>query len=187
MTDILKIDTAQGIVKQEKIEPLPLYGEDFSLLSVKIPEVEEFGSDFLVKLSKALKLTRKLYGAVGLSANQCGFPVRMFVIGTDDYDMVCVNPKIVETSETKTKQKEGCLSFPALVMNVERPEWVVAEYQDEFGTSNKVKLDGVTAKCFCHELDHLNGIKFTELVGKTTLHMARQKQKKVIKNYKRHS
>jgi peptide deformylase len=135
----------------------------------------------MVMLAKRMKMTMKLYGGVGLSANQCGVSERMFVIGTDEFQLVCLNPKVIKQSETTTKNREGCLSFPGLFIGIDRPDWIEVEYTDEFGTVKHGRLEGVSAQCFLHELDHLNGIKFVSYVKPVALQMARKKQKKTIK------
>ena len=188
MSEILTIDTTVGIPTVEKIDPLPLYGEDYVMLNFPMPEYDRgFPNPSLVTLAKRLKMTMKLYGGVGLSANQCGVSERMFVIGTDEFQMVCLNPKVIRQSETLAKNREGCLSFPGLFFNVDRPEWIDVEYMDEYGAVKEGRLEGVSAQCFLHELDHLNGIKFTRYVKPVALQMARKKQKKTIKTIVRNS
>ena len=188
MSEILTIDTAAGIQTTERLEPLPLYGEDYSMLLTVMPEYDRgFPNPSLVTLSKRLKMTMKLYGGVGLSANQCGVSERMFVIGTDEFQMVCLNPKVIRQSETLAKNREGCLSFPGLFFNVDRPEWIDVEYMDEYGTVKEGRLEGVSAQCFLHELDHLNGIKFISYAKPVALQMARKKQMKTIKTIVRKS
>ena len=152
------------------------------MLLTVMPEYDRgFPAPALVTLAKRLKMTMKLYGGVGLSANQCGVSERMFVIGTDEFQLVCLNPKVIRQSETLAKNREGCLSFPGLFFNVDRPDWIDVEYMDEHGTLKEGRLEGVSAQCFLHELDHLNGIKFTNYVKPVALQMARKKQKKTIK------
>ena len=188
MSEILTIDTTAGIQTTERIDPLPLFGEHYPMLLTVIPEYTlGFPAPALVTLAKRLKMTMKLYGGVGLSANQCGVPERMFVIGTDEFQLVCLNPKVIRQSETLAKNREGCLSFPGLFFNVDRPDWIDVEYMDEHGTVKEGKLEGVSAQCFLHELDHLNGIKFTKYVKPVALQMARKKQKKTIKTIVRNS
>lgn len=182
MSEILTIDTTAGIQTTEKIDPLPLFGENYAMLLTVIPEYKDgFPAPALVTLAKRLKMTMKLYGGVGLSANQCGVSERMFVIGTDEFQMVCLNPKVIRQSETLVKNREGCLSFPALFFNVDRPDWIDVEYMDEYGAVKNNRLEGVSAQCFLHELEHLNGIKFTSHVKPVALQMARKKQNKTIK------
>ena len=182
MSQILTIDTSAGIQTTEKLDPLPLFGEHYPMLLTPMPEYDRgFPNPSLITLAKRLKMTMKLYGGVGLSANQCGVSERMFVIGTDEFQMVCLNPKVIRQSETIAKNKEGCLSFPGLFFNVDRPEWIDVEYMDEYGVVKEGRLEGVSAQCFLHELEHLNGIKFTSHVKPVALQMARKKQKKTIK------
>lgn len=182
MSEILTIDTSAGIQTTEKLEPLPLFGEDYPMLLTVIPEYNlGFPAPALVTLAKRLKITMKLYGGVGLSANQCGVSERMFVIGTDEFQLVCLNPKVIRQSETLAKNREGCLSHPGLFLNVDRPDWIDVEYMDEYGVVKEGRLNGISAQCFLHELDHLNGIKFISHAKPVALQMARKKQKKTIK------
>ena len=190
MSDTLVIDTGAGLTTNAPkiVEPLPLYDENHPMLRMKIPEFNGSLPDpEITDLAARLKMTMKLYGGVGLSANQCGMYERMFVIGTDQFQMVCINPKIVENGEETIKGNEGCLSFPGLFLKVERPESIVAEWTNENGEVKRTLLSGLTARCFQHELDHLNGIKFVEHVKPVALKIARQKQDKVIKKHIRNS
>jgi peptide deformylase len=88
MSDIFTIDTEEGIVKdkEEVINPLSLFNEDYPMLLQKIPEydVSRLPNPVLGKLIKRLKMTMKLHGGIGLSANQCGVFERVFVIGAND-------------------------------------------------------------------------------------------------------
>jgi peptide deformylase len=180
MSEFITFNTEEN----QTVEPLPLYGEDFSMLSKRMPEVSSFGFD-TITLARRLNLTRRLYSGIGLSANQCGIPMRAFVIGTEDFELVCFNPKVLTMSEDVVKDKEGCLSFPALFMTVPRPSWIEVSFQNEFGDEKQMRLEGITARCFLHELDHLNGVRFVDRVGNTTLMLARKKQQKILKRYKR--
>jgi peptide deformylase len=181
MSEILTIDTSAGLTQQEKINPLPVFGEDHPLLRKKIPEYTgNFPAPALVTLAKRLKMTMKLYSGLGLSANQCGVAERMFVVGTDEFQLVCLNPKVLAFGP-QGKDKEGCLSFPGLFLNVERPSWIEVEFTDENGKIHQTRLEGISARCFLHELDHLDGIKYTELVKPLALRMARQKATKIVK------
>lgn len=181
MSEILTIDTTAGIQPIERIDPLRIFGEDYFMLGQKIPEYTGgFPAPALVTLAKRLKMTMKLYSGLGLSANQCGVAERIFVIGTDDFQLVCVNPKVIDQGPA-VKDKEGCLSYPGLFLNVERPSWIEAEFTDEFGEVKQVKLHGLSARCFLHELDHLDGIRYTSHVKSLALKMARQKANKIVK------
>ena len=185
MSDIFTIDTEEGIVKQkeEVVEPLPLFNEDYPMLLQKIPEydVSRLPNPVLGKLIKRLKMTMKLHGGIGLSANQCGVFERVFVIGANDAVWACINPKIINASPDLIRDREGCLSFPGLALNVERHSWVEAEFINEECKVVQMRFEGLTARCYQHELDHMNGIKFVEHVGPVALRMAKQKRDKVIK------
>jgi len=182
MSEVLTIDTKSGIVTEEILEPLRLFGENHPMLSVAIPEYKEsLPNPTMKNLVARLKMTMKLYNGVGLSANQCGIMQRVFVIGTEHFQIACINPKVVAQSEEISKDNEGCLSFPAMFLKVERPVWVDVEFYEENGVLKQLRLEGLTARCFLHELDHMNGVKFIDHAGPLAISMARQRQSKIVK------
>ena len=185
MSDILTIDTsvAAGIkTADDKIEPLQVHDDTFHMLSVPIPEfLGVLPNPSMTKLVRRLKMTMKLYSGLGLAANQCAVKERVFVIGTDQFQMACINPKVLESSEEIVKDTEGCLSFPAFFLSIPRPKWIEVEFTDENGQRKQTRLDGLTARCFLHELEHLNGVKFTSHVGSVAMLQAKRKQEKLIK------
>ena len=181
MSEILTIDTTAGIQQVEQINPIQVFGEDYFMLGQKIPEYTGgFPAPAMVTLAKRMKMTMKLYSGLGLAANQCGVAERMFVIGTGEFQLVCINPKVLSQGEL-VKDKEGCLSFPGLFLNVERPQWIEVEFTDEFGKVNNTRLEGLSARCFLHELDHLDGIRYTSYIKPLALKMARQRASKLVK------
>lgn len=184
--ELITINTETAVAKQERVEPLPLYDDDYYMLSQVMPEyTDPLPNALMTNLIKRLKGTMKQYNGLGLAANQCGVQQRVFVMGANDFQMACINPKVVATSIEQDKQGEGCLSFPGLNLKVERPEWIEAEFTDENGQVQKMKMEGVTARCFLHELDHMNGVKFTQRVKPVALQLAKQKQEKLKKKVKR--
>ena len=187
MSEILTIDTTSGIVTEEKIESLPVFNDFLPMLSEVVPEYKHsLPNPIMTNLVKRLKITMTKYSGLGLAANQCGIFERVFVIGTEQFQIACINPKIIASSAEVERQGEGCLSFPALSLKIERPIWVDVEFTTENGEVKQMRLDGVTARCFQHELDHLNGVKFTQHVGATSLLLAKQKQAKMMKRYRKH-
>jgi peptide deformylase len=121
---------------------------------------------------------------IGLAANQVGLAKRVFVMGSNNIPgfpapFALFNPKIIQASEEMILDKEGCLSYPDLFLMVKRPTWVVAEYQDSKGNINEIKIDGYLAKCFQHELDHLDGVCFVDKVSQMKLNLAMKKIRKV--------
>lgn len=186
MSEILTINTEQNIVTTKKPDPLPLYDENFAMLDDEIPEyLSSLPNSNMSELIARLKVTMKLYGGLGLSANQCGVYERVFVIGYGDDIFACINPRVVKQSEELVRDREGCLSYPGLYLTVPRPKWILAEFLDETGVVHQHQFEGITARCFLHELDHMNGLKFTKYVGPASIMMARKKQKKMIKTVQR--
>lgn len=188
MNDVIVINTSEE-KPVERIEPLEVYGEDYFLLKETMREfdLEDLKDSGIQTVIRRLKVTMHAYSALGLSANQCGYHLRMFVIGTDQFQIACINPKVVWQSEEKVKAKEGCLSFPGLTLAVDRPQTIQVEYYDETGTLRQETFSGTTAQCFLHELDHLNGIRMVDHVKPVALQMARKKQKKLMKMIKRNT
>ena len=189
LLDSIVIDTGAAVpqIKEVTVQPLPLYDENHPMLKVQVPDYTNVLPNHNMELLiKRLKMTMKLYGGLGLSANQCGVFERVFVIGTDQFQIACINPRIVGKSPSTIKESEGCLSYPGLYVKVDRPDWVEVEYTNENGELIQTRLDGVTARCFQHELDHMNGIRMVEHVGAVALQMARRKQEKIIKKIVRH-
>jgi peptide deformylase len=188
MSDVLTIDTSEAItkIKEEKPQILMVYSDKHSMLNEVMPEyTDPLPNKEMYELIRSMKETMKIYGGIGLSANQCAIRKRVFVMGTDQFQIACINPKVLEVSLEKEKQTEGCLSFPAMFMKVERPKSVFAEYTNENGEVQQEWFHGLTARCFLHETDHMNGIKYTKYVGPMSIHMAQKKQQKKIKNIKR--
>ena len=130
--------------------------------------------------------TMNRYGGLGLSANQVGKPYRMFIMGgqtaiENGKIYACFNPKIIKASEEKIRLEEGCLTFPFLFLNIERPRQVEVEFLDEKLDKKTYQMDGIIARCFLHEMDHMNGVVFTDLVSKLKYDMAMKKRDKYIK------
>lgn len=124
---------------------------------------------------------------IGLAANQIGLLKRVFVMGSTTIPnfpkpFAVFNPEITNHSEKTVLDEEGCLSFPGLYFKVARPEWIEAKFQDRDGNIHEVRMDGYVAKCFQHELDHLNGICYTNRVSKLKLDFAIKKMRKKYKN-----
>lgn len=97
-------------------------------------------------------------GGIGLAANQCGERVRMFIMLIDGEFWECFNPEIIEHSTDLTEFNEGCLSFKGEYVIIKRPSTIDVRYYDSKGNENVEQLEGLPARCFQHELDHLNGI-----------------------------
>ncbi len=105
-----------------------------------------------------------LYSAngAGLAAVQVGILRRVVVIDVGDGLMELVNPEITERSDEKQEEVEGCLSIPGRYGVTERPEWVKVKAQNREGKWVVYKGEGLKARCFCHELDHLDGVLYID-------------------------
>lgn len=104
-------------------------------------------------------------GGMGLAAPQVGIKKRFFIMQLDSKMFVCINPSIRKSGRSLETDVEGCLSFPGMQLNITRPSEVKVAYQDIRGHRVEKKLTGILARCFQHELDHLNGIVFTDRVN----------------------
>ena len=124
---------------------------------------------------------------LGLSANQLGMPVKVFTMRIDDSDnaIVCFNPQILKESDETEIMKEGCLSFPELYLNIKRPREIWAKYQNADGDAVDVHFEGLAARVFHHEMDHMNGQTFLDRVSRVFLQSARRKQKKLLRKGRR--
>ena len=114
---------------------------------------------------------------MGLAANQIGITKRFFAIGHDSFDTfqkhaIIWNPQVINSSEEKVIDVEGCLSFKDIFVKVERPKVIEVQYETTQGKTRFAKLDGMESKCFQHELDHLDGITFNKRVSKLRWQMA---------------
>jgi peptide deformylase len=114
---------------------------------------------------------------MGLAANQIGITKRFFAIGHETFDTfqkhaIIWNPQVINSSEEKVIDVEGCLSFKDVFVKVERPKIIEVQYETTQGKTRFAKLDGMESKCFQHELDHLDGITFNKRVSKLRWQMA---------------
>jgi len=136
-----------------------------------------FKTDQLKLFANEMLACMALSDGIGLAAPQVGKNIRLFVMNNSPEVLVCINPVIIETSEFSSVSLEGCLSFPGLYLDIIRPITVKVAYFDVEGDLVERDLDGILARCFQHELDHLNGILFTSHVKKIKLDQARRKAK----------
>jgi len=136
-------------------------------------------------LAISLVKTMMKHGGVGLAAPQCGLPYRVFVMGAPNgAGFACFNPKVISTVG-EIGFEEGCLSFKGLYLNIKRPEKVEVEFTDWNGQIVRETFDGLTARTYQHELDHLNGVVYTSLVGQYVLQKAKAKVKTNLKKLER--
>jgi peptide deformylase len=139
------------------------------------------------KLMYDIMLENMVYHhGLGLSANQIGMPVKVFAMRIDESDnaIVCFNPEILEESKEMVTMEEGCLSFPLLYLKKRRPEKLTIKYQNVDGDFIETKFEGLAARVFHHEMDHMEGKTFLDGVSQIFLQSARKKQKKLLRKVK---
>ena len=124
-------------------------------------EVTEITDEIRQILDEMVETMREESG-VGLAANQVGLTQRFFVGEVDGNVKKIINPKIIEFGKEEIELEEGCLSIPGIYKRVKRPEKIKVKYLNEKGGTVEEELDGIWARVFQHELDHLNGVLFID-------------------------
>lgn len=124
--------------------------------------VEKFDGK-LHKLLDDMKETLLDANGVGLAAPQVGILRRVVVVDTSEEMLELVNPELLETSGEQ-EGAEGCLSVPGKYGLVKRPMVAKVRAQDRDGNWFEVEGEELIARCFCHEIDHLDGIVYTEVM-----------------------
>ena len=123
-------------------------------------------TDFNARLHKLLDdmhETLAQANGVGLAAPQVGILRRVVLVDNGEEVLELINPTLVETSGEQVGS-EGCLSVPGKYGLVKRPNYAKVRAQDRYGNWYEADGEGLTARCFCHELDHLDGIVYTEVM-----------------------
>jgi len=140
----------------------------------------------LAQLAKEMVATMHEAHGIGLAAQQIGRAVQLCVVDLREVEadfvweldgarpplelfmpMTLVNPELKPVRGTETfTAEEGCLSFPKIRGDVERPEAITVKFQDEHGVSHVLACDGLLARCIQHEIDHLNGVLFIDRMDK---------------------
>lgn len=135
------------------------------VLNKKCRPVEKFDHKLAVLLND---MADTLYEAdgVGLAAPQVGILRRVVIIDVGEGLIELINPEIIETSKEMQDGAEGCLSNPGQYGMVKRPMRVKVRAQDRHGKWFEKEGEGLLARAFCHELDHLEGVLFTSRVSR---------------------
>ena len=135
--------------------------KDDEILAKKCRQVVQF-DDRLAELLDDMTDTMRDAQGVGIAAPQVGVLRRLCIIEPEEFQVTeMVNPEIVE-AEGEQEGYEGCLSVPGYIGCVTRPKKVKIRFQDRYGKEHTCELEGFAAVAACHELDHLDGILYTE-------------------------
>lgn len=163
------------------MELVTVYGEGNEILHQKA-ELFDFDNPPTDPVELAHTLTQALLkeNAIGLAANQIGLPYRVFVIKANPV-LCCFNPKIVDVSEELIILPEGCLSFPEEYVKVKRPRKIKVRFTRPNGEVVTEKFDGMTSRCFQHELDHLDGITMLDRANFMERERYKARRKKLLR------
>lgn len=134
--------------------------EEDEILRKKSRKIDAI-TDRIRTLIEDMKETMYNANGVGLAAPQVGILKRIIVVDVGDGPIVLINPEIVEEKGKET-DVEGCLSIPGKEGSVERPSYVKVKGISEEGKEAVYTGEGLLARAFCHEIDHLNGILFID-------------------------
>ena len=160
------------------------YGED--VLHQKGEEITRFNGELKSMFENMVDTCIEAQG-IGLASQQIGKALMFCVVDLRDIEAdfeykldgtsppldlfnpigMC-NPTVTFIESEKTTYEEGCLSFPDIRGDVDRPDWIRCEYQDIEGNPHVIECNGLLSRCIQHEVDHLNGILFTERMKKKT-------------------
>lgn len=156
-------ETAKPAARTPMVYPIVKYGEP--ILETPAKRIEAF-DEKLAQLCEDMFTSMYAATGIGLAAPQIGLGVRLTVIDVTsgknpEARLVLANPEIVH-AEGEQREEEGCLSIPGFRGTVMRPRYVTIRAQDVTGKAYEMKGEGLLARAFCHEIDHLNGILFIQ-------------------------
>jgi len=164
------------------IHPIVKFGDP--VLETVTKPVEKFDDELQALVADMFE---SMYAAngVGLAAPQIGISRRIAVIDVTvgknpEARIVCANPQILHT-EGEQREEEGCLSIPGFRGHVARPQYVTVKAQDATGKEFEMRGEGLLARAFCHEIDHLNGILFITHLSMLKRDLIKRKIKKLKK------
>ncbi len=161
----------------------PVLRKHCTLIEEITEEIRKLAQDMIETMDKS--------DGIGLAAPQVGHPIRMFVcrnyiLGEDkswtlSEPKVYINPKLSSPSNRLLTDTEGCLSFPKLRLEIDRPDSIIVEAQDIHGNHFREEIEGYNARVRMHENDHINGVLFIDRVDAGT----RKKIDPVLRNIKK--
>lgn len=166
---------------------LPIVHYNAPILRKKGERITVFDAA-LARLADDMVETMHAARGIGLAAQQIGRPLQLSVVdlreAEADYTwrldgrsppkelimpLVLINPRVAAVPRPTEVSEEGCLSFPAIRGDVERPDRITVAYQDPHGHDHTLAATGLLARCIQHEVDHLNGVLFIDRMDQQTL------------------
>jgi len=164
------------------IYPIVRYGAE--VLEEPAAPVEKF-DDELAKLCADMFASMYAAQGVGLAAPQIGLGMRLVVIDVTlgknkEAKLILANPEFIHT-EGEQREEEGCLSLPGFRGSVVRPQYVTVKAQDATGKTFEMRGEGLLARAFCHEIDHLYGTLFIQHLSILKRDLIKRKIRKLKK------
>jgi peptide deformylase len=165
------------------IHPIVKYGDP--VLETPTKSVEKFDEELLALTTDMFESMYAAQG-VGLAAPQIGIGLRVAVVDVSngknpEAKIVCANPQIIH-AEGEQREEEGCLSVPGFRGYVARPQYVTVRAYDASGKEFEMRSEGLLARAFCHEIDHLNGVLFINHLSMLKRDIIKRKIRKMRKN-----
>ncbi len=164
--------------------PIYLYGNE--VLKRKTKTVSEI-TDADIALIQNMFETMNIANGIGLAANQVGVQKQILVVdisetesGKETKPMVVINPEVID-EEGEWEFEEGCLSIPDIREKIWRAEKITLRYDDISMKKHTIEADGLLARVLLHEIDHLNGILFTDHLSATKRTLLKSKLTKISK------
>ena len=164
------------------VHPIVKFGDP--VLDTPTTPVAKFDQELQALITDMFESMYAAQG-VGLAAPQIGIGRRIAVIDVSngknpEAKIVCANPQIVHT-EGEQREEEGCLSVPGFRGHVLRPQFVTIRAQDGGGKEFEMRGEGLLARAFCHEIDHLNGVVFVSHLSMLKRDLIKRKIRKMKK------
>ena len=160
---------------------LVYYPAEILSREVKAVDLENPGFDPVALKAEMVEFMLANNG-IGLAANQIGLDAKVFVMGDSvENSTMCINPTVLQYTSDTQDDIEGCLSFPNVFVKIKRPKEILAQYWDENLKECVVKIEGYSAKCYLHEMEHLLGITMKDRASKLKWDMAAKKARKLEK------
>jgi peptide deformylase len=177
----------------DEIDPGEVKGTKLKILKYPHPklrtenEVVSVFDDELKRMASEMLLIMRAADGIGLAAPQVGINKRLMVFNefadSGKSDMILVNPRIVSKSEETDIREEGCLSFPQINGDVVRSIWIEVEYTTVAGDIVQKKFEGLAARIFQHEYDHLDKVLFVDRFGEKDKAINSKRLEKYVKKY----